>query len=174
MYFRLIPGGYHRLIINLELIDLSKFRKRKDNMGISKTAIVLIIFILAVPGTFFYIMYTSVNWETKPGVSFPAVEITILDDGSEDEIQIKHVKGGPLDWSEFRIHIRNKTDESDSVNMKDLGSLGILNQGEISIFNSSFEDFKGIDFQKGCAYYIQISHKEQGFVIVKRDHHFCE
>jgi hypothetical protein len=159
---------------------LAKESREKNDNRVSKLEIAFIIFLLvAVPGTIYYVTLTSVDRETEirendPDISFPAVEVTFIDNRLQDELRIKHVKGDPLDWSEFEIYIMNKANSSDFTKMRDLGSLGILDQGEISIFNSSIEGFGGMDFHKDQAYYLQVSHIEEGFVVAKRNYVFCE
>ena len=65
-------------------------------------------------------------------VKYPELDATLTDNGdaANDELNVRHIQGDDLDWSEYKIVITSTADEDVTTTLNDLSSLGIINASQ--------------------------------------------
>jgi hypothetical protein len=94
--------------------------------------------------------------------SFPTIEVSLTDNGdaTNDQMNVRHMAGEDLDWSDYKIIITSVADDTKKSTLNDLSSLGTINNSQSSIIDAEIEGFSDVDYLEGEYYQIEIYLKD--------------
>ena len=107
---------------------------------------------------------------------FPTIEINIKHSAGSDEnrVIVRHIGGDSINWQDYKIVIRNESNEADTVTMSSIS--GELKYGEAVVFTDDsasanslssgyYVSFGSFDFTIGYGYTIEIYHLEMAKLV---------
>jgi FlaG/FlaF family flagellin (archaellin) len=106
---------------------------------------------------------------------FPTLIVGLYDGGSDgnDTLVIKHVSGGPIDWTNYKILMEQTTNVSNQAMIIDIEGQLLVSES-MTITEANAPGFNAVDYEKNTYYNMEIYNIEETKIVWQRKNILCE
>ncbi|UCH90113.1 MAG: type IV pilin N-terminal domain-containing protein [Thermoplasmata archaeon] len=155
-----------------------KIFRRRDEEAVSPViAIILMVAITVVLASVLYVWVMNLADTEGEAGGFPSIEVKIYDLGTsaQDKVTIKHIQGDPLTWGDYKIIIKNNTND-DSISLNNLNPItpNQVTSGDTTTINSTVLSGLTLNFQKSKAYTLEIYDLQENKRVFQDENIICK